>query len=131
MRYLLILSVSAAVFLSFFMLDFSGFNDRGSLCLGTAQAYYGQGRRVARRTARRTARRVSRRHNYYRGAAYAAPVVAAGAAALAVGATVVSLPPACSNVVINGVTYYQCGGTYYQAAYDGPNVVYVVVQPPR
>jgi len=98
----------------------------------TARAYYGTGRRIARRTARRTARRVSRRHAYYRGSApvvYGAPVAAAGT--IAIGATVASLPPACQSVVVNGISYYYCGGTYYQAAYDGANLVYVVVAPPR
>ncbi len=102
-----------------------------SLFSAKAHAYYGTGRRIARRTARRTARRVSRRHAYYRGGApvvYGAPVAAA---TIAIGATVASLPPACQSVVVNGVTYYNCGGTYYQAAYDGPNLVYVVVAPPR
>ncbi len=100
-----------------------------SLSSGKAYAYYGVGRRIARRTARRTARRVVRRHSYYR--APAAVVYGAPAAAVAIGATFASLPSGCTSLVINGLTYYHCGGTYYQAAYDGPNIVYVVVDPPR
>ena len=95
-----------------------------------ALAYYGAGRRVARRTARRTARRVARRHSYMRPSApgrYGPPV----AGALVIGATVVSLPPSCSSLVVNGVTYYNCNGTFYQPVYDGPNLVYVVVEPPH
>jgi hypothetical protein len=32
---------------------------------------------------------------------------------------------------VNGLTYYQCGGVYYQPRYSGPNLVYVVVLPPQ
>ncbi len=35
------------------------------------------------------------------------------------------------SVVVNGVTHNNCGCTYSQAAYYGPNLVYVVVAPPR
>ncbi len=129
MKYLVILISSVAVFCGAFFLDSIDFSLNQPVIMSQAKAYYGTGRRIARRTARRTARRVARRHNYYRGGAvYGAPVAAA--AGLAIGATVVSLPSACTSVVVNGVTYYNCGGTYYQPAYDGPNLVYVVVQPP-
>ena len=110
-----------------------GPNDMGHVIpsfTGKAYAYYGTGRRIARRTARRTARRVVRRHSYYRAPAAVVYGVPA-AATIAIGATVMSLPPSCSTLVVNGLTYYNCGGTYYQAAYDGPNLVYVVVEPPR
>jgi len=75
-------------------------------------------RRSVRRTARRTSRRVSRRHSAYRGGYYyGGAAVAAGAAvvgtAIAVGTVVTALPPACSTAVVNGVTYYNCSGTYY------------------
>jgi len=61
------------------------------------------------------------------------PVGAAAVAvgtAVAVGAIVSTLPPSCNTVVTNGVTYRDCGGTYYAPRYDGPNVVYEVVSPP-
>ena len=75
------------------------------------QAEAGPYRRSVRRTARRTARRTSYRHDYYRGA----PVVAGAAVvtAVAVGTIVATLPPACSTVIVNGVTYHNCSGTYY------------------
>ena len=63
-------------------------------------------RRSVRRTARRTARRTSYRHNHYYGGAAAVTVVA-------VGTIVATLPPACSTLVVNGVKYYNCSGTYY------------------
>ena len=49
---------------------------------------------------------------------------------VAVGAIVSSLPPNCTTVVAEGVTYQNCGGTYYVPSHDGPNVVYKVVSPP-
>ena len=58
-----------------------------------------------------------------------AGAVAVGTA-VAVGAIVSTLPPSCSTFVADGVTYQNCGGTYYAPRYDGPNVVYEVVSPP-
>jgi hypothetical protein len=34
-------------------------------------------------------------------------------------------------VVVNGLTYYQCGSTWYQPAYKGSEVTYIVVNPPK
>jgi hypothetical protein len=34
-------------------------------------------------------------------------------------------------VVVGGTTYYQCGSTWYQPAYQGGQVNYVVVNPPQ
>ncbi len=75
-------------------------------------------RRSVRRTSRRTARRTSYRHGYYGRPGYygggAAVVVgAAVVTAIAVGTMVATLPPACSTVVVNGVSYHNCSGTYY------------------
>ncbi len=50
--------------------------------------------------------------------------------AVAVGAIVSTLPPSCSTFVADGMTYQNCGGTYYAPRYDGPNVVYEIVSPP-
>ncbi len=58
-----------------------------------------------------------------------AAAVAVGTA-VAVGAVVSTLPPSCNTFVADGVTYQNCGGTYYAPRYDGPNVVYEVVSPP-
>ena len=71
-----------------------------------AQAY----RRGARRTARRTSRRTTYRHGYYGGGAV---VGAAAVTAIAVGTIVATLPPSCTAMVVNGVTYHNCAGTYY------------------
>jgi hypothetical protein len=135
MKFFMIFLTSIVFFGASFIIDVSDHQTAGTRQIyfhfTEAKAYIaGQGRRIARRTARRTARRVSRRHNYYR----PAPVVVGGAAvaatAIAIGTRVTTLPPACTNTVVNGITYYNCNGTYYQPVYDGPNIVYVVVQNP-
>ena len=61
----------------------------------------------------------------------AAVTAAVVVTAAIVGSVVYSLPPACSMVVINGITYQQCGGAWYQPQYVGTQVTYVVVNPPR
>ncbi|EHP37927.1 hypothetical protein OR16_40079 [Cupriavidus basilensis OR16] len=48
-----------------------------------------------------------------------------------VGSIVHSVPPSCVPVVVNGVTFQQCGTTWYQPQYAGSAVQYVVVAPPR
>ena len=48
-----------------------------------------------------------------------------------VGSIVRSLPPNCQTIVVNGISYSQCGGTWYQPQYAGTTVQYVVVNPPR
>jgi hypothetical protein len=71
----------------------------------------GAARRTGRRTARRTSQRVTHRH-------------------VARGTRVYVLPSGCTTVVVGGVTYHNCGGVYYQAYYEGDQVVYVVVDQP-
>jgi hypothetical protein len=63
---------------------------------------------------RRTARRVHRRHHQYRTGAY-----------------VYTLSSDCSEEVVSGKTYYYCDGVYYQAQYQGNDLVYVEVEAPR
>ena len=41
-----------------------------------------------------------------------------------------SLPCTPATVVVNGVSYYQCGATWYNQAYSGDSVTYVTVTPP-
>ncbi len=41
-----------------------------------------------------------------------------------------ALSCASSAIVVDGVTYYNCGPTWYSRAYTGGNVTYVVVNPP-
>ena len=68
---------------------------------------------------------VNRRWNHPVGTA-----VAIGATAAVIGSIIYSLPPSCSMVQIGGVTYQQCGSTWYQPRYSGSSVQYVVVNSP-
>jgi len=60
----------------------------------------------------------------------AAITAAAVGTAMVVGSMVNSLPPACSAISANGVTYQKCGSTYYQPQFSGGNTTYVVVNAP-
>jgi hypothetical protein len=60
----------------------------------------------------------------------AAAAVIGGTAAI-VGSMVNSIPPSCIPVAVNGVTYSQCGSTWYQPQYAGTSVQYAVVNPPQ
>jgi hypothetical protein len=69
--------------------------------------------------------------HYHHPVATAVGVTAAVAVtAAAVGSIVHSLPSSCTVVVSAGVTYQQCGSTWYQPRYAGTQVSYVVVNPP-
>ena len=37
----------------------------------------------------------------------------------------------CSSLSVNGMSYYQCGSTWYQPSYSGGNVTYIVVNSPQ
>jgi hypothetical protein len=69
----------------------------------------------------------------YWGAAAVGAAVAV--TAYAIGTTITAsafaaLPCTSTTIVAGGVTYYQCGTTWYQPAYSGGGVTYVVVNPP-
>ncbi|MSQ98035.1 MAG: hypothetical protein EXR85_01865 [Xanthomonadales bacterium] len=78
-------------------------------------------------------------HDYNNGwgGGYYHPVaagVAIGAVAVTTAAVLGSyyyaLPSTgCAQVLVTGVSYYQCGSAYYQQTWSGSNVVYVVVNP--
>jgi hypothetical protein len=83
-------------------------------------------------------------NNYYRGGGYYGggccyhPVAVAAAVtatavmtAAVVGSIVHSVPPSCSTVIVNGLTYQQCGSTWYQPQFAGTTTTYIVVNPPR
>ena len=59
--------------------------------------------------------------------------IAIGVAGMAIGSmiTAAALPPSCSTVSVNGITYQQCGSTWFQPQYSGSQVNYIVVNPPR
>jgi hypothetical protein len=71
---------------------------------------------------------VARRAVYVAPAPHPAAVVGT---AVVVGATVHSLPPHCTAVVVGNVAYKQCGSTWYQPHYAGSQVNYVLVTAPR
>jgi hypothetical protein len=56
---------------------------------------------------------------------YAAPV----SYAPAVGTVVASLPPGCSSMSVNGVSYMNCAGTWYLPFYSGGALMYQVTTP--
>jgi hypothetical protein len=62
-------------------------------------------------------------------AAAAAAAAHAASATLPIGTMVPSLPPGCTSTVISGVNYFQCGGVYYRAGFQGNSVVYIESAP--
>ena len=60
----------------------------------------------------------------------ATPAPAAGQA-VPEGTVVQKLPDGCSTQAAGGVEYYNCGGTYYRAAFQENNLVYVSTAPPQ
>src|SRR5215467_2246732 len=61
--------------------------------------------------------------------AQAAQAAAAASSGLPVGTVVPNLPPGCNSTVIGGVNYFNCGGVFYRAGFQGNNIVYIVSQP--
>jgi hypothetical protein len=53
------------------------------------------------------------------------------AAAITIGTVIANLPPDCTNVVVNGISYKDCNGNWFEAKYNGHTLVYVAVAPPR
>jgi hypothetical protein len=47
-----------------------------------------------------------------------------------IGTTVATLPSGCAATPVNNIEYHDCGGVYYRPAFQGNNLVYVVVQKP-
>lgn len=68
--------------------------------------------------------------DYHPVAAGVAFGTAAAVTAAAIGSVVYSVPPSCSTVVVNGISYSQCGSTWYAPRYSGTTVEYVVVNAP-
>jgi hypothetical protein len=60
----------------------------------------------------------------------AAPPASTGPSAIPIGTVVQALPSGCTSVVVNGVSYSDCRGVFYKAAFQGNNLVYVVVPKP-
>jgi purine nucleoside phosphorylase len=68
---------------------------------------------------------------YHIGIGTAAAVAAtAVVTAAVVGSMVNTLPPNCTTIMANGITYQQCGSTYFQPQFSGGSTTYVVVNHP-
>ena len=52
------------------------------------------------------------------------------ASAVPVGTVVQQLPAGCVNVTVGNASYSDCGGVFYKAAFQGNQLVYVVVPKP-
>ncbi|MGC1422899.1 MAG: DUF6515 family protein [Terracidiphilus sp.] len=50
--------------------------------------------------------------------------------AAVIGSMVNTLPPNCTTIMANGVTYRQCGSTYYRPQFYNGSTTYVVVNHP-
>jgi len=68
-----------------------------------------------------------RHYGYYRG-----HPIARWTTALVIGSWVAAatMPTTCTTVVANGISYRQCGSSYYQPFYQGDTLVYQVVASP-
>lgn len=64
-------------------------------------------------------------HPVARGVAVGAAVAVTAAV---IGSVVYTLPTGCVTVIQNGISYRQCGSTWYEPRYSGNNVSYVVVE---
>jgi hypothetical protein len=73
---------------------------------------------------------VDNHRDYYPYAGAAGLAIGGLLAGGAIGSIAYALPPSCSPVFLNGITYQQCGSTWYQPQYTGTQLNYVVVPPP-
>jgi len=55
----------------------------------------------------------------------------AAVTAAVIGSIVYTLPPSCTTVIVNGVTYQQCGSTWYQPQVVSGTTQYVVINAPQ
>jgi hypothetical protein len=76
---------------------------------------------------------VDRRYGGGYGCCYhpVARTAAAATTAAVIGSMVYSLPSSCQEVSVNGLTYQQCGSSWYQPQFSGSSVTYIVVNPPQ
>ena len=74
---------------------------------------------------------VNNRHGHRHGGYHpVATGVAIGVTAAVIGSIVYTLPSGCTTVVRAGISYRQCGSTWYEPRYSGNNVTYVVIETP-
>jgi hypothetical protein len=75
-------------------------------------------------------------HRHYNYGSYPVGAGLAVAGAVAVGTAITasafqSMSCPMTPVVVNGLTYYQCGSTWHQPAYKGTEMTYIVINPPK
>jgi hypothetical protein len=58
------------------------------------------------------------------------PPSASSGSGVPIGTVVQALPGGCTPVVVGGASYSDCHGVFYKAAFQGNNLVYVVVPNP-
>jgi len=58
-------------------------------------------------------------------------VTGAAIAAASIGSVTYALPADCVVMVVDLVTYNQCGSTWYQPSFEGSTTTYTVVNPPQ
>ena len=95
----------------------------------------GGGANRNRNTNRNVNRNVNVNHYYGGGGRYGywgGRAIVAWSSALIIGSMVAaaSMPTTCTTFVHGGVSYRQCGSSYYQPFYEGDTVVYKVVSSP-
>ena len=81
---------------------------------------------VARRTTRRAVVATSTTAATQQVVAAPAPAAAPAAGALPTGTIVTALPSGCVSTVVDGVSLFSCGTTFYQPMFQSNNLVYVV-----
>ena len=76
-------------------------------------------------------------HRYYGGYGrgygyYGGRPILAFSTGLIIGSVIAAstMPTTCTTVVVNGISYRQCGSSYYQPFYQGDTLVYQVVASP-
>jgi len=78
-------------------------------------------------------RNIDVNHRYYGGYGYygGRPILAF-TTGMVIGSIVAAstMPATCTTVVANGISYRQCGSSYYQPFYQGDTLVYKVVASP-
>jgi len=102
-----------------------------------AEAIYGTRRRTHRRTAvvaysagAATASAAAAASQQQAAAAEQQAAAAQSASGVPVGTVVHALPSSCTAVTVGGTEFQECGGSFYRAAFQGNNLVYVVVERP-
>jgi type II secretory pathway pseudopilin PulG len=50
-------------------------------------------------------------------------------ASVPLGTVVATLPAGCTPTPVGGVNYYNCGGNFYQAVFEGSTLKYITTKP--